>query len=102
MYFYKESKGVIRYGLIAQDVLKLLYELTGHDDRNVGFIHYDNNTQRYSLSYSSFISPMIKSIQQVDTKVEDLKKEIQELKSENKVLKKALCSEFDSKFSFCK
>ena len=74
----KETHGRTHYGMIAQDVEKVLEgkdfggfvdpnHALDDDDEGKGELHM-------SLRYEEFISPMIKAIQEVDDKIEDLEK----------------------------
>ena len=91
-YKWKEDDGKTHYGLIAQDVEKVVTD-SGMKVEDFGSINVPENletyvnedgreiTERYGLSYVEFIAPLIKSIQELSTKVESLQSEIDTLKS---------------------
>ena len=65
-------------GLIAQDVLQAAKELgttfSGWEGKE------EDDTERQMLQYASFVTPLIKAMQELSTEVTELKKEIEELK----------------------
>lgn len=63
------------YGVIAQDVRTTLEKYNIYDDRIVS-----TNNGGLSVAYSNFISILIKGLQELDSKVEQLKIEINRLK----------------------
>jgi hypothetical protein len=65
-----EKGGGLQYGLIAQDVQKIL----------PGLIMTDPNGM-LGLNYSGLIAPMVKSIQEQQKEIEDLQKQIDDLKA---------------------
>ena len=84
------NSGRTHYGLISQDVEILLSELgkTGKDfagfckdqdcettKKSEGDEVTVKDTYNYSLRYEEFISPMIKAIQELTTKIETLEQE---------------------------
>ena len=64
------------YGLIAQDVETVLSDINKPTTDFAGFIksdiseEQDGSTYRYGLRYNEFISPLIKAIQELSTKLE--------------------------------
>ena len=71
------------YGLIAQDVKQVL------DDNNIDTVDFagwcladkDDTTSDQLLRYEEFIAPMMKAIQELSTKVNELESRIQQLES---------------------
>jgi hypothetical protein len=63
------------YGFIAQEIEELL------DGKDFGGFIYDKENDKYSLRYSEFISPMIKSIQELTSLVKEQQAQIEELKA---------------------
>lgn len=77
-----------QYGLIAEEVEKV----------NADFVHYRNG-QPETVSYSQMISPMIKAIQEQNTVIEQLKSEIEVMKTERQeMLSRLEALESSSKF----
>jgi hypothetical protein len=74
----KETHGRTHYGMIAQDVEEVLKgkDFGGFVDPNYALDDEDEGKGELhmSLRYEEFISPMIKAIQEVDDKIEDLEK----------------------------
>ena len=74
----EESHGRTHYGMIAQDVEEVLEgkDFGGFVDPNYALDDDDEGKGELhmSLRYEEFISPMIKAIQEVDDKIEDLEK----------------------------
>lgn len=76
-----------RDGLIAQDVKQVLEEL------NVpfsGLVIGDDKMSTMSLSYESFVLPLIQSIKEQQKELEEIKKENEELKKRFEVLEEKL------------
>lgn len=71
-------------GLIAQEVEQSALEIDYEFD---GVIQPENEQDHYKLSYISFITPLIKAVQEQQCMIEDLKKEIENLKSQQGRLK---------------
>ena len=67
-------------GFIAQEVEQTITQ--------TGFTEFDalhaptNERDNYSLSYEEFVVPLVKAIQEQQLQIEELKKEIEELKGE--------------------
>lgn len=75
------GKNELKTGLIAQDVEAVL---NGYDFD--GLIKPQNQNDHYLLSYTSFIVPLIKAVQEQQSTIEELKQEIRYLKSELHIL----------------
>ena len=67
-----------RDGLIAQDVQQALQEL---DAEFSGLVVDDDEMKTLNLSYSEFVIPLINAVQEQQAMIEELKKEIEELKA---------------------
>jgi hypothetical protein len=63
------------YGLIAQQVKEVL------GDKDFGGYVYDTETDTMSLRYDQFISPLVKAIQELNTKLDAANVEIEALKA---------------------
>jgi len=72
------------YGFIAQEVEQVLKE-SGVE--NTGMITIDDNGM-YELRYNDLLAPMVKAIQELNDKCEELKKENEQLKTVNEKLVK--------------
>lgn len=72
----KEDDGK-HQGIIAQELEKVI------TDKGIEFagLRYDKKTDSYALSYTEFIGPLIKAVQQQQKQIESLKSEINDLKS---------------------
>ena len=71
---YKMNKGKNRnrkHGLVAQEVLSSVEKL-GKINADFAAVVHDEESGRYGLSYSQFIAPIIKSIQELNDKIESL------------------------------
>lgn len=68
----------IKTGLIAQEVEVVANEINYIFD---GVIKPQNETDHYKISYSTFIAPLIKAIQEQQLMIESLREEIKILKS---------------------
>lgn len=71
---YKMNKGKNRnrkHGLVAQEVLSSVEKL-GKINSDFAAVVHDEESGRYGLSYSQFIAPIIKSIQELNDKIESL------------------------------
>jgi len=72
------------YGLIAQDVETVLSDINKSTTDFAGFIkgdiseEQDGSSYRYALRYHEFIAPLIKAIQELSAKVEELESKINE------------------------
>jgi hypothetical protein len=77
-----DKKEAIRYtGFIAQDVEQSAKEIN-YDFS--GVIKPQNEKDHYSLAYSEFVVPLVKAVQEQQQMIEELKKEIDLLKSNGK------------------
>jgi hypothetical protein len=63
------------FGVIAQDIENII------GDENIAL--YTNHNDNRSISYTEFIAPLIKTVQHLLQKVEDLESQIKELKNYN-------------------
>lgn len=85
----KESHGRTHYGMIAQDVKKVLdgKDFGGFVDPNYSLDDKDEGKGELhmSLRYEEFISPMIKAIQEVDGKIGDVEKSTNAKKLSNEM-----------------
>jgi hypothetical protein len=69
VYRWKDRPEQIRHGLVAQDLASVL------DRLNVAFsgLHVpETEEEYYALNYSEFIAPLVKAIQELDSKLEQL------------------------------
>lgn len=70
------------HGLVAQEVKEVLDDLNVPEDEFAAYCHHTNTddegneNENYSLQYTGFIAPMIKAIQELSAKVEDLQAQI--------------------------
>lgn len=60
-----------RYGLIAQEVNEILSKFGVDYDGFCG-LHYDKKNDRWDMDYKHFIAPIIKSIQELTKRIDDL------------------------------
>ena len=74
---YTESEKIRHNGFIAQEVEKAAQESGYEFD---GVIAPKNNKEAYGLSYSQFVIPLVKAIQEQQKMIEELRKEVLELK----------------------
>ncbi len=74
------SGAIIHTGFVAQEVEKITKALGySFDGVNVP----SNNSDNYSITYSQFIMPLVKAVQEQQKMIENLQKEIQQLKPKN-------------------
>ena len=70
------------YGLIAQDIETVLSDISKSTTDFAGFIkddiseEQDGSELRYGLRYTEFVSPLIKAIQELSAKIEELESKI--------------------------
>jgi len=64
--------GQTHQGLIAQEVEETMNSFDMLEEDNF-LVNYDKNEDKYRMNYNELISPLIKSIQELDTKNEDYK-----------------------------
>ena len=74
---YNEASAIRRTGFIAQEVEKAA-NATGYDFS--GIIKPKTEQDHYSLSYESFVVPLVKAVQEQQQLIEELKKQNEELK----------------------
>jgi hypothetical protein len=82
---YTESESIRHNGFIAQEVEKAAKESAYEFD---GVIAPKNNKEAYGLSYSQFVVPLVKAVQEQQAIIEELRKEIELLKSSIEKIKK--------------
>jgi hypothetical protein len=68
----KGGNGQLQYGLIAQEVEKVLPNIVNTDSEGYK-----------SVNYNELIPLLLKNVQEQDKKIKELQKEIQQLKKEN-------------------
>ncbi|OQA09764.1 MAG: hypothetical protein BWY67_01266 [Bacteroidetes bacterium ADurb.Bin397] len=74
-----QNKEAIRYsGFLAQEVESAAI-LSGYDFSGVH--HPENETDTYTLSYAEFVVPLVKAVQELNLKLEAIKSENSELRS---------------------
>jgi hypothetical protein len=78
LYVNSEKRTEVMTGFMAQQVEKAAKEL-GFDFSGVDKPQ-DETKQTYALRYSSFVVPLVKAVQEQQVMIENLKKEIEELK----------------------
>jgi hypothetical protein len=76
---YVEASAIRRSGFIAQEVEKAA-TATGYDFS--GIIKPKSDKDHYSLSYESFVVPLVKAVQEQQKMIAELQKEVEELKQE--------------------
>jgi len=77
---FNESNSIKRTGFIAQEVASAAQK-TGYDFDGVKIPATDK--QYYSLSYASFVVPLVKAMQEQQRTIEDLKKQNELLQQQN-------------------
>ena len=77
----QKEKDDIHHGLIAQDVIK---SLNKHDidDKDYSIVNLDETNDTYGLDYTQLITPLIKSIQELTQKVNQITQKNKELEKE--------------------
>lgn len=83
---YIEASSIRRSGFIAQEVEKAA-AASGYNFS--GIIKPRNDQEHYSLSYESFVVPMVKAIQELNKKLDEVKAENESLRKEIKQLQKS-------------
>ena len=74
---YKNSPETLQYGVIAQDVLKILNDCGITQDTR---ICYGSEEEMYGVEYRQFIAPIISVIQSQQEEIDSLKQEVELLK----------------------
>jgi hypothetical protein len=74
---YREATAIRRSGFIAQEVEKAALS-SGYSFS--GIIRPNTPNDHYSLSYESFVVPLVKAVQEQQAQIESLQKQIDELK----------------------
>ncbi len=75
---FKPSTAIRQSGFIAQEVEKAAKEV-GYDFN--GLHAPETKDDNYSLAYAAFVVPLVKSVQQLSKQNDEMKKEIEELKT---------------------
>tara|TARA_R100000995_G_scaffold79168_1_gene50111 strand:- start:290 stop:1534 length:1245 start_codon:yes stop_codon:yes gene_type:complete len=63
-----------RAGFLAQDVLSIMKEF-GFDENNA-IVQIDEKTTQHSMDYSSMVVPLVKAVQELSAKVEELEAKV--------------------------
>jgi hypothetical protein len=84
---YNESSNIKRTGFIAQEVAAAAQK-TGYDFDGVKIPA--NDKQYYSLSYASFVVPLVKAVQEQQQTIDALKKQNELLQQQNELMMKRL------------
>lgn len=79
---YIKSSSIRRTGFLAQDIERAANEI-GYDFDGLHIPDASNPTDNYSVAYSQFIMPLVKSVQEQQQEIERLKRENKLLKSES-------------------
>ncbi len=79
----KQKEKIVYTGFIAQDVEKAAKEI-GFDFSGVDAPKNDKDL--YGLRYAEFVVPLVKAVQEQQEQMDDMKKEIDLLKEQNKIL----------------
>ena len=72
---FDQASSIRRTGFIAQEVEQAAIK-TGYDFS--GIIKPQTSNDHYSLSYESFVVPLVKAVQEQEKIIDNLKKEIQQ------------------------
>ena len=84
---YAESENIRHNGFIAQEVERAAKE-TGYEFD--GVVVPKNNKEAYGLSYSQFVVPLVKAMQEQQAIIEKQQKQIDELVKELQQLKEKI------------
>ena len=71
-----DEKNKSRVGFLAQDVGEVLEEL-GFDSNN-DIVDIDEDTTQQHIAYSKLVAPLVKSVQELSSKVKELEKKLEE------------------------
>ncbi len=82
-----KKEQMIQSGFIAQEVEKTALEVGYHFS---GVDAPKNENDMYGLRYAEFVVPLVKAVQELNGKVEDLELEIHNRKSDNEILAQRL------------
>jgi len=74
---YRKAAAIRRSGFIAQEVEKAA-QSSGYSFS--GIVRPNNPEEHYSLSYESFVVPLVKAVQEQQAQIADLQRQIDELK----------------------
>ena len=88
-----DEKNIMNAGLIAQDVEKVIPEVvnTAEHENEEGF-------QQKSVNYHGLIPYLIESVKTLSTEKDNMQKEIDSLKAENKAMKEKM-KQYDEWFA---
>ena len=75
---YSEAEKIRHSGFIAQEVVNAAREAGYEFD---GVVVPKNSRETYGLSYSQFVVPLVKAVQEQQQEIDELKKQIQELRA---------------------
>jgi len=81
---FSETESIRQSGFVAQEVEQAA-KSAGYDFN--GFIAPKNNKQTYSLSYSQFVVPLVKAVQEQQQQIELLKQQNELLMKEIQLIK---------------
>ncbi len=87
---YSNSSSVRQTGFIAQEVEQAAKE-SGYDFN--GLHKPVNDNDNYSVAYSLFVVPLVKSVQELNGKIIEQQSEIEKLKSENEFYKSKIAEQ---------
>jgi len=79
-YRWKDNDNGKHYGLIAQELVEVLKTHGLESVDEIAAIDWDESSDRYGLRYTELIAPMIKAIQELSAKVEELESQLNNLK----------------------
>ncbi len=83
----KEKEQIVQSGFIAQEVENAAKE-TGYDFSGVDKPKNENDL--YGLRYAEFVVPLVKAVQEQQQQIADMKKEVNLVKEQNKLLMQLL------------
>jgi hypothetical protein len=71
-YVWKSGKDTaLHYGLIAQDTAEVISTLR-KDSTSIPIVDHDLQSDKYGIRYTELISPLIKAVQEISTKISEL------------------------------
>jgi len=81
----KNQEQIVYSGFLAQDVENVVKETISNFS---GVVVPQNENSLYSIRYAEFVVPLVKAVQELDSKIEKQQEIINELQQENYELKK--------------
>jgi len=81
----KNQEKIVYSGFLAQDVENVVKETVSNFS---GVVVPQNENSLYSIRYAEFVVPLVKAVQELDSKIEKQQEIINELQKENNELKK--------------